>query len=131
MKIAMGPEADQIKELMEGPKDTPVVMVNLLRFNKTADVPGEEISGMESYMRYAEPMRKLVESHGGRFIWSGSVDSHVVGRSDVDFEVVALVEYPSREVFAKITTTPEFQEISVHRTNGLEGQWLIAATEGI
>jgi uncharacterized protein (DUF1330 family) len=128
MKIAMGPEPDQIQALMNGPADTPVVMVNLLRFKQQADAPGEKISGQEAYGRYAARMREIVETSGGRFLWAGRVDSHVVGRSDTDFDVIALVEYPSRAAFAKITTTPEFREISAHRSAGLEGQWLIAAT---
>ena len=128
MRIALAPEPDQIQELMDGPADTPVVMVNLLRFKEQADLPGEEISGQEAYARYAARMRELVEASGGRFLWAGRVDSHVVGRSDTDFDVIGLVEYPSRAAFARIMSTPEFREISAHRSAGLEGQWLIAAT---
>jgi uncharacterized protein (DUF1330 family) len=128
MQIAQGPEPDQIQELMKGPADTPVVMVNLLKFKERADVPGEDINGEESYGRYAERMRKIVEGGGGRFIWAGRVDSQVLGRSDVDFDVIALVEYPSREAFLKIASSPDVQDIGTHRAAGLEGQWLIATT---
>ena len=127
MKIAQTPEPDQIQELMRGPADTPVVMLNLLRFKKRAE--GEEGSGREAYLRYAVQMRKVVEAGGGRFIWAGRADSQVIGRSDVDFDVIALVEYPSREAFLKIASSSEVREIGVHRTAGLEGQWLIASTE--
>lgn len=130
MKIAVLPEPDQIQELMSGPADAPVVMLNLLRFKERADVPGEEISGEESYRRYGERMRSIVEAAGGRFLWAGRVDSQVIGRSDVPFDVVALVEYPSREAFLKLASSPEVQEIGVHRAAGLEGQWLIATTAG-
>ncbi len=126
MKLGIGPEPDQFEELMSGPADTPVVMVNLLRFKDRADTPGEEISGAESYQRYAERMRKIVEGAGGRFIWSGRVDSQVIGRSDVPFDVVALVEYPSREAFRKLVSSPEVAEIGAHRAAGLDGQWLLA-----
>ncbi len=128
MEIALGPTPDQIEELMKGPADTPVVMVNLLRFKERADAPGEEISGQEAYGRYAERMRKIVESAGGRFIWAGRADSQVIGRSDAPFDVIALVEYPSREAFLKIVSNPEVHEIGSHRAAGLEGQWLIATT---
>ena len=73
-------------------------------------------------------MRKIVESGGGRFIWSGRVDSQLIGRSDVRFDVVALVEYPSREAFRKLVSSPEVGEIGAHRAAGLEGQWLLATT---
>ncbi len=129
MKIAQMPQPEQFKQLLEGPEDTPVVMVNLLKFKERADGANEGMSGGESYMKYGEQMRKFVESKGGRFIWSGRVDSMVIGESDADFDVVALVEYPSREAFLKIVSSPEVAEIGVHRAQGLEGQWLLATTE--
>ncbi len=129
MEISQQPQPDQIEELMKGPADTPVVMLNLLRFKQRADTPGEDISGQEAYMRYAVEMRKIVEAGGGRFIWSGRVDSQVLGRSDVAFEVAALVEYPSREAFLEIVSSPAVAKIGVHRDQGLEGQWLLATTE--
>ena len=114
---------------MEGPKDTPVVMVNLLKFKRRAGGANEGMSGAESYMKYGEQMKKFVESKGGRFLWSGRVDSMVIGESDADFDVVALVEYPSRKTFVEIATSDHVTTIGEDRKMGLEGQWLIAATE--
>ena len=128
MKIAQRPEPEQIQELMKGPEDTPVVMVNLLSFKHSADGGNEGMTGQESYMRYGEAMRKFVESKGGRFIWSGRVDSMVIGESDADFQVVALVEYPSRKAFLEIASSPHVAEIGQDRKKGLAGQWLIATT---
>ncbi len=129
MKIALQPDPEQIRELMKGPEDTPVVMVNLLSFKDRADGGNEGMTGAESYMRYGRAMRKFVESKGGRFIWSGRVDSMVIGESDADFQVVALVEYPSRRAFLEIATSAHVSEIGKDRTKGLAGQWLIATTE--
>ena len=75
-------------------------------------------------------MRGVVEERGGRLLWMGRVDSFVVGASDAAFHAVALVEYPSRRAFVEIVNDPRVREIGVHRTAGLEGQWLIAATAG-
>jgi uncharacterized protein (DUF1330 family) len=129
MKIAQMPEGEQIQKLMQGHEDTPVVMVNLLSFKEQADGGNEGMTGVESYMRYGENMRKFVESKGGRFIWSGRVDSMVIGESDVEFNVVALVEYPSRKAFLEIASSAHVAEIGQDRKMGLAGQWLIATTE--
>ena len=126
--MAIYPTSDQIQTLLEGPQDQPVVMVNLLTYKPTADSPDEGVSGEEAYCRYAVPMRAIVESYGGRFIWAGRVDSFVIGKSDDRFATVALVEYPSRKVFVEVTQDPRVQEIGVHRQAGLESQWLIAST---
>ena len=123
------PTAEQIQELMKGPADTPVVMVNLLRFKERATDEDEGSTGQEAYMRYGEQMRGFVERSGGRFIWSGRVDSLVIGDTDERFDVVALVEYPSREAFLKIASSAKVAEIGVHRKAGLDSQWLIATTE--
>jgi len=129
MEIAQTPKPEQIKELMSGPEDTPVVMVNLLSFKQEADGGNEGMTGLESYSLYAGHMKKFVESKGGRFIWSGRVDSMVIGESDADFQIVALVEYPSRKAFLEIASSPHVAEIGQDRAKGLSGQWLIATTE--
>jgi uncharacterized protein (DUF1330 family) len=129
LKIAQTPQPEQIQELLKSAEDTPVVMVNLLSFKNRADGGNEGMSGEESYRRYAHNMREFVESKGGRFIWSGRVDSMVIGESDVDFQVVALVEYPSRKAFLEIASSAHVAGIGNDRTRGLAGQWLIATTE--
>jgi uncharacterized protein (DUF1330 family) len=126
--IALYPTSEQMQALFAGPADQPVVMVNLLRFKRMADAPNDDISGEDGYRRYAEKMIAFVESKGGRVIWSGKVDSQVIGEGGDVFHMVGLVEYPSRKAFVEIATDPYVQEIGVHRASGLEGQWLLAAT---
>ena len=126
--IALYPTPEQLQALLSGPDDGPVVMVNLLRFKPTADPPNDARSGEDEYRLYAEKMIAFVESKGGRLIWSGRVDSQVIGEEGDAFHVVALVEYPSRKAFIEIATDPYVQEIGLHRAAGLEGQWLLATT---
>ena len=96
---AMGqiaPEPEQIEEMLKGPAEGPVVMVNLLRFKKEADAPDEGLTGEEAYGRYGAQMVRWVTSQGARLIWSGRVDSMVIGDTDEYFHTIALMEYPSR-----------------------------------
>ena len=129
--MAIYPTAEQFQELMKGPQDQPVVMLNLLRFKKRADASSHEgDTGQEAYMRYGAEMRKFVESKGGRFIWLGRVDSQLIGEGGEEFDAVGLVEYPSRKAFAEIAQDPFVTEnIGKHRAAGLDMQWLIAMTE--
>jgi uncharacterized protein (DUF1330 family) len=128
--MAIYPTAAQFKTLLAGPPDQPVVMLNLLRFKPMADAPDEGVSGMEAYQRYGDAMRKIVESQGGKILWSGRVDSMLIADSEPGYHAVALVQYPSRKKFFEVATSPEVAAIAVHRTAGLESQWLIAMTEG-
>jgi uncharacterized protein (DUF1330 family) len=127
MTIGVYPTPEQIQKLLAPPDDgRPVVMVNLLRFKPTGDASGA--TGEELYQRYARKMIPFVESKGGRLIWSGRVDSQVIGEGGDAFHMVGLVEYPSRKVFVEIATDAYVQEIGADRALGLEGQWLLAAT---
>jgi uncharacterized protein (DUF1330 family) len=128
--MSIYPSAEQFQTLLAGPPDRPVVMLNLLRFKPSADAPDTGVSGTEAYSRYGREMRKIVESHGGRILWSGRVDSMVIADADPDYHAVALVEYPSRAKFVEIAQSAEVAGIGVHRTAGLESQWLIAMTQG-
>lgn len=124
----IAPRPDQIEELQKGPAEGPVVMVNLLRFKDEADAPDEGLSGEEAYGRYGAQMVQWITSQGARVIWSGRVDSMVIGDTEERFHSIALVEYPSRAEFLRIVGDPRVAEYSVHRTAGLEMQWLIATT---
>jgi uncharacterized protein (DUF1330 family) len=126
--VALYPTREQIETLMAGPADQPVVMVNLLRFKPAADAPNAGLSGEDAYRLYAEKMIAFVGSKGGRVIWSGRLDSQVIGEGADAFHMIGLVEYPSRQAFVEIATDPFVQEIGVDRASGLEGQWLIATT---
>jgi uncharacterized protein (DUF1330 family) len=128
--VAIYPNQAQIRALLDHPSDQPVVMVNLLRFKPQATAPHEGLTGQAAYMLYADEMRKIVESRGGRFLWMGRADSIVIEDGSTAYDVVALVEYPSRKAFVSIATSPEVNAIGVHRAAGLESQWLIATTTG-
>jgi len=126
--LALYPTPEQIQALLADLSDEPVVMVNLLRLKKTADGPNEQLSGEEAYRIYAEKMVPFVESKGGRVIWSGRLDSQVIGDGADAFHMVGLVEHPSRKAFVAIATDPYVHQIGLDRASGLEGQWLLAAT---
>ncbi|HZP43378.1 MAG TPA: DUF1330 domain-containing protein [Candidatus Binatia bacterium] len=126
--MAIYPEPEQLAALLAGAGDRPVVMLNLLRFKPHADSPDAGMSGEDAYRRYADAMVPFVEAKGGRVLWTGRVDAQVIGEGGEGFHVVALVEYPSRRAFVEIATDPHVQAIGVHRTAGLESQWLLATT---
>jgi uncharacterized protein (DUF1330 family) len=126
--IAVYPKKEQIEALLAGPADQPVVMLNLLRFKERATEPDDGLTGQEAYQRYADEMVRFVTAKGGRMIWSGRVDSQVIGSEAEGFQMAALMEYPSRKVFVEIAMSPEVAAFGVHRSAGLEGQWLLATT---
>jgi uncharacterized protein (DUF1330 family) len=137
--VPIGPTREQIVELVEGPSDKPVVMLNLLKFAERAADADESAgasgktgggqSGQESYRAYGEGVRALLEKVGAKVLWQGGVDSVVIGDEADRWDAVILVEYPSRQAFIEMTSGKDYGEVSRKRTAGLADSRLIAMTE--
>jgi uncharacterized protein (DUF1330 family) len=119
--MPIGPTKEQIQALVDSPLETPVVMLNLLKF--------AERGGGESYARYGERMRSMLEETGARVLFQGRADSVVIGDDADDWDAVILVEYPSRKAFLEMTSSPRYREVSKDRTAGLADSRLVAMTE--
>ena len=123
------PTRDQIKGLAEAPDDGPVVMVNLLRFGKTASSDDSK-SGADSYKTYGDQMRDIMASRGIKLLWQGRADQVVIGDDDGDdWDMVLLVEYPSRKTFLEMSGSKEYEKVGEHRTSALIDSRLFACTE--
>jgi uncharacterized protein (DUF1330 family) len=128
--MPIGPTKEQIQALVDSELDTPVVMLNLLKFAERADGDGGGAqSGRDSYARYGDHVRSMLEDVGGRILWQGRADSVVIGGNADEWDAVILVEYPSRKAFLEMTSSPKYQEVSKDRTAGLADSRLIAMTE--
>lgn len=128
----VAPNPESVQAFLSGP-DEPVVMVNLLKFRERAEYEDgreSDLSGREAYALYAEQMHKLVAADGGRFIFTGTVESLLLGEVEDLWEAVGLVEYPTPKSLVTIASSPEFHEIEVHRVAGLAGQLNIAVRSG-
>ena len=129
--MPIGPTKEQIQALVDSPLETPVVMLNLLKFAEraTGDDETGQRSGRESYARYGERMRELLERTGARVLFQGRADSVVIGGDADGWDAVILVEYPSRRAFLEMTSSPKYREVSKDRGAGLVDSRLIAMTE--
>jgi uncharacterized protein (DUF1330 family) len=129
---AVYPAAEQLNSLTNGQAaDGPIAMVNLLKFRPRAaylDGRPADISGRQAYMLYASEMRKIIERAGGRFVFSGQIENLVIGDVEELWDLVAIVEYPSRAAFRQLVLSHEVQAIGVHREAGLAGQLLILSS---
>jgi uncharacterized protein (DUF1330 family) len=126
--MPLKPTREQIKQLAESPLDGPVVMLNLLKFAARAG-GGSDGTGEESYRRYGDEMREILESTGARLLWHGRADSVVIGGDADGWDAALLVEYPSRKAFLEMVSRPDYEKTGQHRTNALADSRLIAMTE--
>jgi len=131
--VPIFPQPAQVEALLTSDLGGPIAMLNLLKFKKWAEYEdGREttLSGAEAYGRYGEKMVPFVEANGGRLLHSSAAHLLVIGDGELEWDAVAIMEYPSKEAFVKIATAPEVAEFAVHRTAGLAHQLLVACTAG-
>ena len=125
------PRPEQIQALLESDLQDPICMLNLLKFKERAEYEdGREtdLTGQEAYQLYGEKMRPFVESHGGRLLHSSAAHFLMIGDGDLEWDMVAIMEYPSKEAFVKIASDPQVAEFGVDRAAGLAHQLLVACT---
>ena len=120
--------ATQLAKLQGYPKDTPLVMLNILKFK--AQTSTNE-TGQEVYARYFKNASPFVEKSGGKLIWKGQVHNTVIGNSENQPHIVFLVEYPSVSHFFAMVSNPEYQKIAGDRSIALEYGSLIACQNAL
>lgn len=89
--------------------DTPVVMLNLLSFKPDG--------GQKRYEEYSAAVAPLLEKVGGRIVFVGAPATALLGEGSWD--MVALVEYPTRQAFLDMIASPEYQGVGHLRTEAL------------
>jgi uncharacterized protein (DUF1330 family) len=97
--------ADLTSRLDEGP----VTMLNLLAFKPDG--------GRERYLEYGVAVTPLLEKAGGRLVFQGQAAPVVLG--DRSWDLVLLVEYPTRQAFLDMISSAEYQAIAHLRTEAL------------
>lgn len=99
-----------LQELADRASEGPVTMLNLLDFKPEG--------GAERYAAYGEAVTPLLERAGARVLFAGTGGSAVIGPSKWD--LIVLVEYPTRQAFLEMVGSPEYRAIADLRTEALE-----------
>jgi len=122
------PNQAQIEKLASLPVDAPVAALNLFRFNERAQYqPGDpeygtvegDTSGQEAFARYSATAGTSLSSLGGRVVFSTAVDQVMIGPTDPDWDVAAIMYFPTRSAFMNMLSDPDFKQASRHRKAAL------------
>lgn len=127
---SIDPTREDFKRLTDSiAPETPVVMLNLLRFRERAQYParGEHAacSGREAYARYAQVAQQKVRAVGGEPVWMAAVLARFIGPEDENWDEMLLVRYPSLGAFLTMLAMPDYQIATVHRTAALADSRLL------
>ena len=118
------PNPNQIEQLGSYPKNTPLTMVNIIKFKGQTDAGNE--TGQEAYTRYFKNAQPFVIASKAKLIWKGIVTTTLIGDSDNQPDMIFIVEYPSVDHFFKMIGNPAYQKIANDRNIALEYGGLIA-----
>jgi len=130
----LNPTRESLSYLKDAlPKDTPIVMVNLLKFRDKALYPQgssfEGCSGRNAYKRYMETAMEKLSEVGARPIWMSKAMVGVIAPEDETWDQIFLVKYPSVDAFMTMLKMPDYLAATVHREAALEDSRLIATIE--
>ena len=113
------------------PRDTPIQMLNLLKFRDLAVYPeghelyGKGLTGREAYAIYAERFQALVEDDGAAMVWEGSLECVVTGPPG-EWDEAFVMGYPDSGVFMAMVKNPRYvAEALPHRTAAVQDSRLI------
>lgn len=90
----------------------PVMMLNLLKFK-----PDGEQRYLEGYASVAVPM---IERLGGRIVYAGRFAERAHDDDAPEWDVLVLVEYPTRQAFIDMVNDPAYRQAHLHRSEAVE-----------
>jgi uncharacterized protein (DUF1330 family) len=133
VKNSVIPNKDQMDEFLEGDIESPISMVNLLKFKEKAeyeDGRDTNLSGKEAYMIYGIEVQEHLKKVGGEIVFGGEISRLMLGEVEDLWDNVAVARYPSRTAMLEMMMNPDYQESEKHRSAGLLGQLNIETKEG-
>jgi hypothetical protein len=131
---------DQVQDAIAGfPPNTPIYMLNLLKFHPTAQYTPEtspttsSLTGQDAYFKHYIPAFRAVAANFGskstvHFV--GTAIGNLIVEPGEEWDMVALIRYETVEAFKQIATSDDYDEKArVHREAALKGWKLVATTQ--
>jgi len=133
VKNDLKPNQDQMEGFLEGDIETPIAMLNLLKFKEKAEYEdGREtnLTGKEAYSIYGNEVQEHLAKVGAETIFAGAVNRLMLGEVVDLWDTAVIARYPSRKAMLEMIMDSEYQESEKHRSAGLLGQLNIEIKEG-
>jgi len=126
MTSYIDPTSEQFLTFKNLPRDTPIMMLHLIKFNATAIYPdGSSTTGVEAYRRYGDASALIFSRVGGRIVWRGQLESILIGPQDENWDTAFIASYPSAGSFLEMVTDPVYQASVFHRQAAVKTSRLI------
>jgi uncharacterized protein (DUF1330 family) len=113
------------------PRDTPVQMLNLIRYRAQAAYPddhpnaGKGMTGREAYAEYHKAIAPILTRVGAAMTWQGGFECVVTGPAEWPWDDTFVMGYPNSAPFLAMVTDPEYRQHVAHRTAAVEDSRLV------
>ena len=130
MSNNIDPTKEQFEQFKNLPRNTPIMMLNLLRLKEKASYKdGTIATGAQAYASYGKNSSTIFSNVGGEIIWRGNPESIVIGPSDEHWDIAFIARYPDAGAFLGMVTNPDYQTIVFHRQAAVKDSRLIRLGE--
>lgn len=113
------------------PRDVPINMLNMLKFNETAQYPAghssaaHQWSGRRAYQEYGKTSGPIFQRVGGSIIWRGEMEAMLIGPADRHWDMVFIALYPNSVAFMEMVTDAEYRLAVVNRQAAVKTSRLV------
>ena len=131
-KNSVHPSKEQMEGFLEGDSDTPIAMINLLKFKEKAeyeDGRDTDLTGEQAYAIYGKEVVEHLKKVGGKISFGGSINRLMLGEVEELWDTTFIAKYPSKKAMLKMINDPDYLESNKHRVAGLAGQLNIEVKE--
>lgn len=122
-ELHVNPTREAFKAIFGLPLDSPVLMLNLLRFEPLAIYAegdpehGEApVSGAKAYARYSAEATPIFARVGGTQVWIGRPQLTLIGPPGEAWDLAFIARYPTAQSFVDMLRDPDYQFATRHRT---------------
>lgn len=130
MSHNINPTKEQFEQFKSLPRDSPIMMLNLIELNENAAYEdGRIATGVQAYKAYGKESGPIFTSVGGEIIWRGVPESIVIGPSDEHWDIAFIARYPTAGAFLDMVTNSDYQAIVFHRQAAVKDSRLVRMGE--
>jgi len=131
MTAHIDPSRENWQRFKDLPRDTPIRMLNLIRFRDLAAYPeghpnhGKGLTGREAYAAYIAGITPILERSGAGMVWEGPLECVVTG-PEGEWDEAFVMGYPDSATFmAMVKDEGYIRDVVPHRTAAVADSRLI------
>ena len=115
------PSRENFAKFKALPRDTPIHMLNLVRFKAQATYPeghelaGKGLTGAQAYAEYMRPIQPVLARSGGQIVWAGAFEAMVTGPAEWEWDETFVMAYPDAAAFFSMLKDPDYAPVVIHR----------------